>query len=301
MAVLSPAQIRAYRDDGYVVLEGAIDIEMVSRARQALARIVERARFVQANDDVFDLEDSHSAAEPRVRRVKSPHRHDPVFEEIVRSPRVLGACVDLLGPNVRLQNSKLNLKSAGYGAPVEWHQDWAFYPHTNDDVLAIGVMLDDITTENGPMLVLPGSHKGPIHDHHAQGRFCGAIDPVACGVDFARARPTLGPAGSISLHHVRAVHGSDTNRSGRDRRFLLYEVMAADAWPIAGGLMKVEDFDEYNSRLLCGEPTNQPRLADVPVRMPLPRALDGSSIYQSQKAVEHRFFRTAEEMQRAQT
>ena len=45
-----------------------------------------------------------------------------------------------------------------YGSPVEWHQDWAFYPHTNDDLLAVGVMLDDMELENGPLLVLPGTH-----------------------------------------------------------------------------------------------------------------------------------------------
>ena len=44
------------------------------------------------------------------------------------------------------------MKSAQYGSPVEWHQDWAFYPHTNDDILAIGVMLDDMTLENGTWL-----------------------------------------------------------------------------------------------------------------------------------------------------
>jgi phytanoyl-CoA hydroxylase len=43
------------------------------------------------------------------------------------------------------------MKSAGYGAPVEWHQDWAFYPHTNDDLAAVGIMLDDCDLENGPI------------------------------------------------------------------------------------------------------------------------------------------------------
>jgi hypothetical protein len=37
-----------------------------------------------------------------------------------------------------------------YGSPVEWHQDWAFYPHTNDDVLATGIYLDDCDLDNGP-------------------------------------------------------------------------------------------------------------------------------------------------------
>ena len=49
---------------------------------------------------------------------------------------------------------------------MEWHQDWAFYPHTNDDILAVGVMLDDTTVENGAMYVLLGTHKGPTFDRH---------------------------------------------------------------------------------------------------------------------------------------
>ena len=71
------------------------------------------------------------------------------------------------------------MKSAEYGSPVEWHQDWAFYPHTNQDVLAVGILLDDMDPDNGPVLVLPGSHKGPVYDHHSFGAFCGAID-IAC-------------------------------------------------------------------------------------------------------------------------
>ena len=69
--------------------------------------------------------------------------------------------------------------------------------------------------ENGPMLVVPGSHRGPIFDHHGpDGRFCGAMDPAERGVDLSKAVPCLGKAGSITVHHVRAVHGSATNFSG---------------------------------------------------------------------------------------
>jgi hypothetical protein len=71
-----------------------------------------------------------------------------------------------------------------YGAPVEWQQDWAFYPHTNDDLAALGIMLDDCGIENGPMMVIPGSHQGRYDHHGAGGRFCGTINPARCGLDF---------------------------------------------------------------------------------------------------------------------
>lgn len=93
------------------------------------------------------------------------------------------------------------MKSAGYGAAVEWHQDFAFYPHTNDDVLAIAVILDDMAIENGPLMVFPGSHRGPIHDHHSDGVFVGAMDLTASGYNIKDAVALTGPAGSISIHH----------------------------------------------------------------------------------------------------
>jgi ectoine hydroxylase-related dioxygenase (phytanoyl-CoA dioxygenase family) len=295
MTKVTAEQAAFYREQGYLVLPDIVPPTLVSRARQALAEIVERASAVSANDAVFDLEETHTPARPRVRRIKAPHKVDRVFMEIARSAPLVDAVAALVGPDVRFLNSKLNLKSAGYGAAVEWHQDWAYYPHTNDDVLAVGVMLDDITPDNGPMLVLPGSHRGPIHDHHADGRFCGGIDIVASRLDVSGAVPILGRAGTISLHHVRAVHGSDLNRSGADRRFLLYEMAAADAWPLVGPYAHFTDFEDFNARLLRGSPSNTPRMAAVPLRMPLPQALDSSSLYQAQKALSHRAFATAED------
>ena len=60
------------------------------------------------------------------------------------------------------------------------------------------------------------------------------VGPDACGLDVSRAAPCLGKAGSITMHHVRAVHGSATNFSGNERRFLLFQYRAADAWPLLG-------------------------------------------------------------------
>jgi ectoine hydroxylase-related dioxygenase (phytanoyl-CoA dioxygenase family) len=219
-----------------------------------------------------------------------PHKHHPAFNALIRSDTILALLKPLLGESVRMQTSKLNLKSAGYGAAVEWHQDWAFYPYTNDDVLAMGVMLDDFTPDNGPMMVVPRTHTGPVHDHIGNGVFCGAIDPARIAPELARAVPLLGRAGSITLHHARLLHGSAPNTSGRPRNFLLYEAMAADAWPLAGGFGHFSTLEEFDARLLCGEPTLEPRMTAVPVRIPLPRAPDHSSLYQSQKHLGNRFF-----------
>jgi hypothetical protein len=75
---------------------------------------------------------------------------------------------------------------------------------------------------------------------------------------------------------------------------LLYEICAADAWPLAGGFAPFSDLEEFDARMICGRPTLQPRLERVPVRMPLPRPLDPSSIYNAQKGLGRRFFEVVE-------
>jgi ectoine hydroxylase-related dioxygenase (phytanoyl-CoA dioxygenase family) len=288
--MLTAKDVELYKSEGYVVVREVLTAAELERLRSGLARFLEGAGEVDRNDDKYDLEDTHTRTDPRVRRIKAPHKLDPAFYDLIRSPKLLDLMRPLLGPSVRLQNSKLNLKSAGYGAAVEWHQDWAYYPYSNDDVLAVGVLLDDFAEDNGAMMVIPRSHKGPIHDHHANGVFCGGIDPTTPGIDFASAVPLYAPAGSITLHHARTIHGSALNRSGRARNFLLYEAAAGDAWPLAGSSAAYVDFDEFNSRLLCGEPTIQPRMVAVPVRMPLPKPPDATSLYLAQKSLAHRYF-----------
>ncbi|MPZ10426.1 MAG: phytanoyl-CoA dioxygenase family protein [Kiloniellaceae bacterium] len=288
--VLSDEQVGFYRDNGYVVLEARIPADVMQRVREEIARFVAEARGMTASNERIDLEDSHRPDAPRVRRIKLPHKLSPVFDGLLHSDWILAPVRDLIGPDLRLHTSKLNMKSAGYGAAVEWHQDWAFYPHTNDDILAVGVIIDDMGEENGPLMVFPGSHKGPIHDHHAEGIFAGAMSLAASGLDAADAVKLTGPAGSISLHHVRAVHGSASNRSQRDRRMMFYEITAADAFPLRGSMSPFESLEEYDSRLLCGRPTITPRLAPVPVRIPQPQPATQGSIYEIQKALRARNF-----------
>ena len=277
--LLTHAQLEQYCEEGYVIVEGLIDERACIRMKQALDELVERSRSVSSHNDVFDLEPGHSVTTPQVRRIKKPHTVAAVFGEILHDPRFKAVAQDLLGESVRLHNSKLNLKSPRIGSPVEWHQDWAFYPHTNDDVTAAGVMLDDTRIDNGAMLVIPRSHRGPVHDHHdEQGYFCGAINPDTCGVDFSQAVACEGPAGSVSFHHARTIHGSAQNTSDRPRGLLLYELTAADAWP----LLAKDDWKGYTERLLYGNDTQSPRVTPVPVRLPLPPARHQGSIYENQ-------------------
>ncbi|MEM6387265.1 MAG: phytanoyl-CoA dioxygenase family protein [Pseudomonadota bacterium] len=292
MECLSQEQIEAYRETGFLVLEGHLPDNILTEIRDEIARFEEEARAMTASNERLDLEDTHRRDDPRLRRIKLPHTISDVFRDLMYSDHILAPARDLIGPDLRLHTTKLNMKSAGYGAAVEWHQDYAFYPHTNDDILAIGVIIDDMASENGPLKVYPGSHIGPVYDHHVDGVFAGAFLPEAVGLNPADAVELTGPAGSISIHHGRIVHGSALNTSDRSRRILFYEMMAADAFPIMGSMTKWDGIEDYNTRMLCGTPTLTPRLKDIPIRIPQPQPDVPISIYEIQKGLKKRAFET---------
>jgi phytanoyl-CoA hydroxylase len=293
--MLTRDQVQSYRRDGYLVIENVLSATELENLRRVVEVLVEASRSVTAHDHVYDLEPSHTPEEPRVRRIKEPHDVHPAFREIAFSKRIADILTPLIGTTsgIRFQTGKLNMKSAGHGVAVEWHQDWAFYPHTNDDLLAIGLYLDDCGPENGPLMVIPGSHTWPILDHHVDGVFCGAIDPSTANIDFSKAVALTGKAGNMTIHHVRMVHGSALNTSGRPRRLLLFQYTAVDAFPLLG----IPDWEKFNANIVTGNPTAEPRLTPVPVRIPLPAAIFEGSIYENQRTLGSRYFAVHEEAQ----
>jgi ectoine hydroxylase-related dioxygenase (phytanoyl-CoA dioxygenase family) len=276
--MLSPSQVEFYRKHGYLAVENVVSPAQLEEARRVVDDLVEQSRAVSSHTEVFDLEPGHTPERPLVRRLKNPVKAHPFFDALMRSDAILDCVAPLIGSGVRFQGNRLNMKTAVVGSPVEWHQDFAFYPHTNDDLLAVGIALDDCLLENGCLLVIPGSHKGPVLDHHQDGVFVGAISPSRAGVDLSEAVPVEVKAGSISIHHANTLLGSAPNRSSQPRRLLLYQYAAVDAWPLSG----VPDLDSFNRNILRGEPTFAYRMTAMNVRIPRPQPARVGSIFEIQ-------------------
>jgi ectoine hydroxylase-related dioxygenase (phytanoyl-CoA dioxygenase family) len=275
--MLTKEQVAFYHANGYVGVEDVIPAEMIAELRRVTDELVEKSRSVTESDDAYDLEPDHSPETPRVRRFKTPQSLHPIYGQAMCHERVLDSVEQLIGPGVRdTGGGKLNMKSAAFGSPVEWHQDWAFFPHTNGDVLTVGVCIDAMTVENGALLVIPGSHEGPIYDHHQDGHFAGGITDPAFSPEGAV--PIELGAGGISIHHVRTLHGSLPNLSDRPRRLLLKTLTAIDAWP----LRAAPDWEDWNALILRGESTYEPRMEALPVRLPFPGPERTGSIYATQ-------------------
>lgn len=288
--MLTTEQIAQYNENGFILIENALSEDQLSKLQQVTADLIRQSASVTESNETYDLDEGHSKNNPRLTRIKLPHTLDPIYWEVIRSERICNLIKPLIGNNIRLHTSKLNTKAPDGGMAVEWHQDWAFYPHTNDDLLAIGVMLEDVNDDSGPLMAIPGTHKGPILDHSRDGIFCGAIDPTDTLFESNKAHILTGKAGSLSIHHVRALHGSAPNYSNRARKILFYECISADAWPIAGGvsnyigMTQQELWDAMNDRIICGEQPRHARVENVPVSMPLTPPADPTSIFKVQKS-----------------
>ncbi|MCB2055699.1 MAG: phytanoyl-CoA dioxygenase family protein [Geminicoccaceae bacterium] len=289
--MLSRDDIAFYETHGYLMVEDVISAAMLDEMRRVTYDLIDRSRNVTESDEIYDLDRGHGPETPRLTRIKLPTRVHEIFDRALRHSGVPDVLVDLLGPAVALRTSKLNTKAPGGGAAVEWHQDWAFYPHTNDSLLACGLMLEDVDRANGPLMVIPGSHEGPTLSHHnARGEFCGAIDPDDPLFDMDRAVTLTGKAGSMTVHHVRTLHGSAPNTSDRARLILFFECQAADAWPLLGNGSHIDTqgqaaiWADMQARMIRGEPTNVPRVVPAPIRLPLPPAPVGGSIFKTQES-----------------
>ena len=287
--ILSKDEVNFYNNKGYLLVEDVITEDQHNEMLALVKDFFERSKNVKENDNIFDLEDGHCSTKPRLKRVKQPQQHSKFFWDIIKQSKIEGILVDLLGKDVSLKTSKLNTKAPGGGAAVEWHQDWAFYPHTNDNVLALGLMLNDVDIDNGPLMVIPESHKGPVLSHTNNDVFCGAINPDDKFFDIDKAVTLTGKARSMTIHHARTLHGSAPNNSKKDRLVLFYECNSADAWPLVGVGAYLKNNDpielckQLEKQMVCGEVSYQPRMESVPVIIPLPPAPDHGSIFTTQK------------------
>ncbi|MGA0885730.1 MAG: phytanoyl-CoA dioxygenase family protein [Ilumatobacteraceae bacterium] len=228
--------VSAYDTDGYLHLPGYVTDPWLSELQQVAAAFVDESRTVESSNSRFDVEDGHCAESPRLRRLNSPVDQHDTFARFALEGPAAQLAVQVLGGPVRYHHSKLNFKWSDGGEAVEWHQDIQFWPHTDFSPLTIGVYLDDIDAEMGPMGVLPGSHLGTLYNLYRQdGSWGGAMnDSDIAALSMDEMVWLDGPAGSVTVHNCCLVHGSVANTSPRPRPLLLQTYSRADSYPILG-------------------------------------------------------------------
>jgi ectoine hydroxylase-related dioxygenase (phytanoyl-CoA dioxygenase family) len=229
--VLTQAQRESYFENGYLLVERLIPVEMVARLNAVTAEFIERSRQETRSGKTFDLAPGHGAACPMVRRLKRPDEQHPLYWELATG-LIAEVVADLVGPDVVFHHSKLNFKWHDGGDEVKWHQDIQFYPHTNYSPLTVGLYLRDTGMDDGPLMAIAGSHDGPLYDQYdARGNWTGCLsDADAATLDLSKVAYLAGPAGSITIHNCRTVHGSPPSRRADGRPLLLNAYSSGDAF-----------------------------------------------------------------------
>jgi ectoine hydroxylase-related dioxygenase (phytanoyl-CoA dioxygenase family) len=237
--VVAPSERASfYETNGYLIVPGIFDSAELGQLRSALAEVLAEAADLQASNEKFALSLPQDGSGRRyVKRVFNPIiRHD-LFKDLVSNVKILDIVENLIGPDITLQQTKLNLKPPAEDASFEWHQDFPFFPHTNFDVVAVMIFLDDTDDTNGCLRVIPGSHKlGPLeHDFSADGQAYGTeVSDKSVFADESAWVNLVVPAGSIALHHCCMLHSSGANHSERSRSTFVFEYRSSDARQIAG-------------------------------------------------------------------
>ena len=270
--MISTEQVDEFWRDGYLVAENAVDARQLGALRGVLAEWVEESRahdapFGEPTADGrarFDLAPEHDAGTPALRRVNNPSEIDDAYMEVMRDSAMTDMVAALIGPHVKHHHCKINLKLPGTHTEVRYHQDFAYTPHTNDDVVTALLMLDDMTAENGCLMVVPGSHRGPMYSLFDGERFTGFVAPDEERTLREGEQPILGRAGSVCLMHTRLAHGSEPNRSASPRGLYICVYSAADAFPIARNPMP----NRNEGMIVRGQATRRARLSEAVIELP---------------------------------
>ena len=285
--VLSDAEIESYWTNGYVIIADALSAEQLDGLRADFALWVDESREhsesygeTLANRPRFDLEVGHSADHPALRRVASPIEVSEAYLKVMRDNRGLDAATQLIGPNVEFNNSKINAKHPGTATEVKYHQDFMFQPHSNEDLITVLFFIDDVTLENGPAYVVPGTHRGDLFDHWHDGVYTGAVSADVEAAHLARGIPVQGPAGSACLMHTRLLHGSAPNNSKDPRTLFISEYRAEDSKPLQVNHLP----SRYQGEVVRGERTNRVRCSTY--EMEFPEVPTGASFFSQQAKAE---------------
>jgi len=272
MRMLSREQIERFWRDGYLLAENAVTGEQLERLEASVRAWVDESRahrkpFGEPTVDGrarFDVGDEHCAEKPALRRVNNPSEVDAHFNAVMRDSPMVDMVADLIGPNVKYHHCKINLKLPGSRTRVGYHQDFCYTPHTNDDIVTALLMLDDVTEDNGCLMVVPGSHTGPLYSLFDGATFTGFLDPQLERSLRRNEVSITGRAGDACLMHTRVVHGSAENRSDQDRGLFICVYTAGDAFPLARNPMP----SPLEGTMVRGERSRVARLMQADIELP---------------------------------
>ena len=231
---LTPEDLRQYENSGYLFAEGLLQAEEISSLTDEFRRLA-RAPDLRESEELITEPDSDE-----VRSIFRVHRLSQVFDWLARDTRILDVARQILGSEAYLHQSRVNLKPGFHGKEFYWHSDFETW-HVEDGMprmraLSASIALTDNYPFNGPLMLIPGSHKTFVpcvgstpKDHYRQSlkkQEYGVPDQVSLKrlADQGGIVAPTGPAGSVVFFDCNTMHGSNSNISpfARSNVFFVY-------------------------------------------------------------------------------
>ena len=283
MGVLTRGQRDQFWRDGYLMVADAVTPVQLCSLRDVFEHWVEESRAYD-NDygetldgrPRFDLEPGHSADAPALRRVQSPEEVSEVYATVMRSARMVDMVAELIGPAIKFHHGKVNSKLPGAATKIKFHQDFPFQPMSNDDLITALLFVDEVTLENGPLEVVPGTHKGPLYPLWHNGVFTGAVADDVYEKHQSQIVKCTGNAGSVCLMHSSLLHGSAPNLSDKPRTLYISTYYAEDAIELSPNALP----STLTHELVRGEPSGRVRCSTF--ELPLPEVPKETSFFAQQ-------------------
>lgn len=218
--VLSQAEVRQFRQDGYVTPVPVLDAAEVQSLRGKL-------EAVEAAQD--------GALYPG-QRSKS-FLLFKWLNDLVRDPRILDPVEQLIGPDILLWNTIFWIKEAGAGSFISWHQDTRYWGLSSEEVVTAWIALSPASLEAGCMRVMPGTHRGEVLKHEDRWHEDNMLtrgQEISQGIDEDKAVYMPLEPGQMSIHNYRLAHASGPNNSGDRRIGISMHFMPPDTKQIIG-------------------------------------------------------------------
>lgn len=247
--MLTPELLKKYSEEGFLLLENVLTQEEIHSMTLELSTILKDngpRKIVEPNGEI--------------RSYYGAHQVNDLFKEISCMKKLVGPAQQILESDIYIHQSKINFKKAMNGNWWEWHQDYPYWKiedgMTSPRVLSVMLYLDDVTEFNGPLLVIPGSHK------HGVVNFADKNDPkteeevswTGTNLKYTISQSILkeafannevvstkGKAGYALFFHGNIFHASNCNISPFDRKTYIITYNSVKN-PVVGGERRRPEF-----------------------------------------------------------
>jgi len=271
---LSEQQLQDYDRDGFLMLESLLPENEVAAVLAEIGRMSRDPAIIRRKESITE------PGSDAVRSIFMVHTLSAMISRLVRDPRMINVARQILGSEVYVHQSRANMKPGFKGKEFYWHSDFETW-HVEDGMpamraLSCTVLLSDNNACNGPLMLVPGSHRHFIscvgetpQDHYKQSlkkQEYGVPDPVSLQllVEQGGIRPMTGKAGSVIFFDCNTMHGSNSNISPWPRAnvFTVYNSVENALVPPKYGLDPRPEHIASRSNMKALRPLDKLKLVD---------------------------------------